>query len=151
MSNPPVGELSKEELEDIRAFVENEDGRYPELADLPAWWDRTDPGAHDTDCPNYLARDIWIYSYVNWAFTKRWAWDGLNRLLVGPSATPRPDPQGTQRLGMHCRFKSVPGDTESALQAEKSAVRAARRPRRSDSASVQDPSRRRMDTRERHR
>lgn len=77
-----VDELSEAELDDIRAFIENEDGSYPKLADLPAWWDATDPDARAPDLPNHLARDVLIWSYSNWAFTKRWAWEGLNRLLV---------------------------------------------------------------------
>ena len=68
--------------EDIRSFVENEDGSYPELADLPARWDSIPPDARDPQLENYLARDVLIWGYVNWAFSKRWAWDGLSRLLV---------------------------------------------------------------------
>lgn len=64
-------DLTAEELDAIRAFVEG-DGSLPELADLPAWWDGTKPSN----------RHRLVVSYHNFAFTKRWAWDGLNRLLV---------------------------------------------------------------------
>ena len=77
-----MADLSEAEVDDIRAFVENEDGSFPELADLPAWWDATAPDARDPNFPSYRARDVLIWSYSNWAFTKRWAWDGLNQLLV---------------------------------------------------------------------
>ena len=68
--------------EKIQAFVMNKDGKCAEVSNLPFWWDATPPDARDPDLPNYLARDVLIWSYQNWAFTKRWAWDGLNRLLV---------------------------------------------------------------------
>ena len=45
-------------------------------------WDSIPPDARDPQCSSYLQRDLLIISYINWAFTKRWAWDGLNRLLV---------------------------------------------------------------------
>ena len=76
----------------IRAFVENEGGSYPELADLLAWWDATGPDARAPDLPNYSARHVLILSYVNFAFTKRWAWDGLNRLLVALEERREPIP-----------------------------------------------------------
>ena len=65
----------------IRAFVDG-DGSYPELADLPAWWDSLSPEARARNLPNYSARHVLVAGYINWAFTKRWAWVGLNRLLV---------------------------------------------------------------------
>ena len=77
-----MGELTAEQLDDIQSFVANEDGGLPELADLPALWDSLAPDARAPDSPNYTARDVLIMSYVNWANQKRWAWDGLNQLLV---------------------------------------------------------------------
>ena len=59
----------------IRAFVENENGSYIELADLPAGWDAIKPDGRDE-------RELLIASYMNYALKHRWAWDGLNRLLV---------------------------------------------------------------------
>ena len=56
--------------ESIRDFVENEDNSFPELDDLPKWWDGI----------NSNLRDGLVASYYNFAFTKRWAWDGLDRL-----------------------------------------------------------------------
>ena len=77
-----MDDLTDGERDDIRAFIENEDGSYPALADLVARWDSLAPDARAPDLPDYLARDVLIWSYSNFAFTKRWAWDGLNRLLV---------------------------------------------------------------------
>ena len=77
-----MGELNDVERDNIRAFIKNEDGSYPALADLVAQWDSLAPDARAPDLPNYLAREVLIFSYSNFAFTKRWAWDGLNQLLV---------------------------------------------------------------------
>ena len=77
-----MDELSEGELDDIRAFIENEDGSYPESADLVARWDSLSPDARAPGRPNYLTRDVLIWSYSNWAFKRRWAWDGLNQLLI---------------------------------------------------------------------
>ena len=46
-----IDDLTSEERDDIRAFVNNEDGSYPTLADLPAWWDATDPDARAPELP----------------------------------------------------------------------------------------------------
>ena len=73
-------ELTIDEKAELRAFIDNEDGSFPELADLPFWWDQT-PDAPDPELPNYSQRQILIASYSNWAFTKHWAWEGLRRLL----------------------------------------------------------------------
>ena len=62
----------------LAAVLAGKDGS-PELADLPAWWDRTPPEARLPD--GRLARDALLSSYSNWAFTKLWAWEGLERLL----------------------------------------------------------------------
>ena len=42
-----MADLNEAEIDDIRAFVENEDGGFPELADLPAWWDALASDARD--------------------------------------------------------------------------------------------------------
>ena len=88
-----MADLTDGERDDIRVFVENEDGGYPEVADLPAWWDATDPDARASYSPRYSARHELIVSYVNWAFTKRWAWDGLHRLLVALEERREPIPE----------------------------------------------------------
>ncbi len=77
-----MDELTEAERDNIRAFVENADDSFPELSDLPAMWDALAPDARSPTFPNYPARDMLIFSYINWSHTKRWAWDGLNRLLV---------------------------------------------------------------------
>ena len=68
-------------MDDLRAFLLNEDGRYPGLADLPYWWDQIPADAISENLPNYSERDILLASYSNWAFTKPWAEEGLRRLL----------------------------------------------------------------------
>ena len=77
-----MDERPEVKLDDIRAFIENEDGSYPESADLVARWDSLSPDARAPDRPNYLTRDVLIWSYSHWAFKRRWAWDGLNQLLI---------------------------------------------------------------------
>ena len=79
-----MDDLTPEEFfyKSIRAFVIDQAGSYPPLEDLPARWDRTPADARDPKAPGYLLRDTLIYGAMNWAHTKRWAWDGLNRLLV---------------------------------------------------------------------
>ena len=67
--------------EKLKAFLNNTDGHYAELADLPFWWDNTPPDARDPELPNYSRRQMLLASYSNWAFTKPWAWEGLRRLL----------------------------------------------------------------------
>ena len=81
--------------DDIRAFIEG-DGAYPELADLPGRWDSLPPDARAPNHPNYSARVILIASYINFAHTKRWAWDGLNRLLVTLQERREPIPDDLQ-------------------------------------------------------
>ena len=77
-----MGELTEANFDDIRAFVENESGSHPALEDLVARWDSISPDARAPDAPSYLARDMLIWTYVGWASTKRWAWLGLNGLLI---------------------------------------------------------------------
>ena len=39
----------------IGTYTENEDGRLPELANLPAGWDAIPPDARGPQCPNHSA------------------------------------------------------------------------------------------------
>ena len=71
-----------DELDDIRAFIENEDGSYPKLEDLVARWDSLSPDARSPDLLHRSKREHLIISYMNFSHTKRWAWDGLNQLLI---------------------------------------------------------------------
>ena len=80
----------------IRAVVNAEDGA-PNLDDLPDVWDRIDPKERDTNLPNYTRRDILLSSYSNWSFSKRWAWDGLQRLLKVLMDRREPIPETLQR------------------------------------------------------
>ncbi len=75
-----MGEPTADELDDIYAFIENEDGSYPELADLPAWWDSIGPHEGDPLMPEVPARNLMLAQYLVYARTKRWARDGLDRL-----------------------------------------------------------------------
>ena len=71
-------EISEELATYIRAFVENKDAKSPELEDLlPAVWDRSGPTVGD---PNGPTRMLALESYSSFSLTKRWAWDGLDRL-----------------------------------------------------------------------
>ena len=65
----------------IRDVVHNESGRFPELADLPAHWDQIPPDEMAPDFQGLTEREVIVACYSNWAFSKRWAWDGLDRLL----------------------------------------------------------------------
>ena len=47
-------------------------GEFPRLADwMIARWHHADP----------MEQELWLASWANWSFTKRWAWDALQRLL----------------------------------------------------------------------
>ena len=78
-------ELTEEERADIRTFVENEDDGYPGLSDLPKLWDAIGP---DTPAKvmdgrafhGVTERELTLLRYLVYARTKRWAWDGLDRL-----------------------------------------------------------------------
>ena len=92
----------------IRAFVENEGVRFPELVDLPFWWraipeDTLDPLLH-----NYTARDMLLASYSNWSFTKRWAWDGMEKLLTVLSERREPIPDTLQHWAYGVALKTRP-------------------------------------------
>ena len=63
---------SRRLLDDIAAYVRNEDGNVSGLADLPTRWDS------ETDD---LRRELLLAAYVHGSRRKRSAWDGLHRLL----------------------------------------------------------------------
>ena len=46
-----MADLSEAEVEGIRAFVENENGRFPKLADLQSWWDAIAPDCAHQNFP----------------------------------------------------------------------------------------------------
>ncbi len=73
--------LTPEGRRSLAEFLNDETGFYPTLADLPYWWDRIPPDAMDSNLPNYTQRTTLLAAYNNWAFTKPWAWEGLQRLL----------------------------------------------------------------------
>lgn len=74
--------LPQDCLDSIRDFVANTDGRYPDLADmLVAFWNHGHPAAPNPRLPNYSLGDLALASYLNYSHTKRWAWDGLDRLF----------------------------------------------------------------------
>ena len=75
-----MGDLTAKELDAIRAFVENGDGAFPDLSDLAAFWDGVGPDERSPLAPMYSVRETVLASYVNFSHTKRWAWDGLDRL-----------------------------------------------------------------------
>ena len=72
----------------IKDMVDDDDGYFPPLADLPAWCDILPAAARDVEDPPPTWRGpipdrrFLIRLYVARSQTKRWAWDGLNRLLV---------------------------------------------------------------------
>lgn len=112
-------------FEGIRAFVDNEDDSFPELADLPAAWDATPPDLRDSNFPDHSARHALILSYINWAFTKRWAWDGLNRLLAALEERREPVPDYlkdwacsvvSRRYTGKLKIPSKPGNPRDAAQ-----------------------------------
>ena len=71
-----MDELTAKDLDDIRAVVENKDGSIPELKDLPGLLDFLSDHQSADD------RDQLVRSYMVFARTKRWAWEGLNELLA---------------------------------------------------------------------
>ena len=66
--------------DDIRAFVENKDGSYPDLAELPTFWDGIGPDERDELFPEIPSRNIVLAQYLAYASSRLWAWDGLSRL-----------------------------------------------------------------------
>ena len=86
-------EFSEDFLADIKAFVMNTDGRQLSLANLPERWDlltkawgRGEIGQfHGAgEWPDGLEGCRWalVSMWIGPANSKRWAWDGLNDLLV---------------------------------------------------------------------
>ena len=75
-----MDDLTVEKLNNIRDFIENTDGSYPDLSDLPAMWDVAELGERYPKYPDYASGTILLASYLNFSHTKRWAWDGLDRL-----------------------------------------------------------------------
>ena len=84
-------------MDKLADFLKNENGQYSELADLPLWWDAIPPDTRDPNHSNYLMRDIMIFSYMNWSFTKPWAWEGLKRLLNTLLERGEPIPEPLQK------------------------------------------------------
>ncbi len=84
-------------MDDLREFLRNEDGTFPGLADLPYWWDQIPADAVDPDLPNYRARDMLVWSYWNWAFSRPWAGEGLRRLLITLRERGEPIPDSLQQ------------------------------------------------------
>ena len=75
-----MDEMTPEEKEKLNTII-NEEGYFPELADLPIWLGAFPPDIRSSKFPAFPMRDILLYSYVNWSHTKPWAWEGLRRLL----------------------------------------------------------------------
>ena len=105
----------------IRTFVENKNGQFAEMANLPFWWDSIDPSERDPEFPNYTRRHILLSSYSNWAFMKRWAWDGMQQLLIVLLEHREPIPEALQ-----CWAYSVAIGTWSRPRKTKNAERNAR-------------------------
>ena len=74
-------ELTLESKRELSDFLNDETGRYPELADLPYRWDRIPEDAMACDLPNYTERTMLLVACNNCTSTKPWAWKGLRRLL----------------------------------------------------------------------
>ena len=80
-----MDELADAERDDIRAFINNEDSSYPDLSDLSAFWDAIGPDSpakvrDGRIFPRVTQRGLMLAQYLVYARTKRWAWDGLDRL-----------------------------------------------------------------------
>ena len=94
-----MDELTEKDREDVRAFIENTDGSYPDLSDLPAFWGAVGPDAPATVrtggiFPGVTQREIMLLRYLVYARVKRWAWDGLDRLhkVLMERGEPIPEP-----------------------------------------------------------
>ena len=79
-----MGSPSEELLADIVAYLKNEDGSVPELADLTARWDSMPAGP---------GRELLVVAYVRASYSKRAAWDGSIRLLQTLLARCEPIPE----------------------------------------------------------
>ena len=77
-----MDELTDQDVEDIRRYVFDNSEGFPELEDLPARWRRLSKIFKPDGHPFVEAqKDALIQYYVDCSKTKRWAWEGLLRLL----------------------------------------------------------------------
>ena len=76
----------------IAAYVRNDDGHHPGLADLPTRW-------YQQPCP--YRRDLLLWYYVRASLGKRAAWDGLHRLLVTLKGRGEAVPEPLQEWACH--------------------------------------------------
>ena len=58
-------ELTSDGKHEMSDFLNDESGRYPELADLPYWWNRTLSNGMARDLPNYTDRTMLLVAYDN--------------------------------------------------------------------------------------
>ena len=100
--------MAKVDHSRICAFVENAGDRFPERTNLPFWWDRVPEDELDQDLPAYTARDMLLASYSNWSFTKRWAWDGMKKLLAVLLERREPIPDTLQYWAYGVALKTRP-------------------------------------------
>lgn len=76
-----------------RAVIVENVGNMPKREDLVRQWDQIPPDAMDQRFSDLRARDVLLYSYWNWAFTKLWAREGLQQLLATLIERREPIPQ----------------------------------------------------------
>jgi len=76
----------------IRFCVEDKAGYFTELANLPDRWNAIPPDERDPQHPTLSGRDMLLGIYVHFAPTRRWAWDGVNRLLAALLEQNKPIP-----------------------------------------------------------
>ena len=77
-----MDKLTDQDVEDIRRYVFDNSEGFPELEDLPARWRRLSKIFKPDGHPFVEAqKDALIQYYVDCSKTKRWAWEGLLRLL----------------------------------------------------------------------
>lgn len=97
----------------ILAYRDNKDAVFPKLADLPTRWHAIPPDERDPDLPHASARDIQLRIYRNFASTKRWAWDGLNRLLADLLEREEPIPQVLADWACHVVVRTWKGELKT--------------------------------------
>ena len=77
-----MGDLTEEDFEDIRRFVFDNSESFPELEDLPYRWRRhAKIFKPEGSLLSETMKHELIQYYVDCSRTKRWAWEGLLRLL----------------------------------------------------------------------
>jgi len=112
----------------IRACVEDKAGYFAELADLPARWNALSPDACDPQHPTLSERDMLLGIYMHFAPTRRWAWDGVNRLLAALLEQNKPIPPALaywaclvtmRRWKGELKTPRKPGKSPSASQDER--------------------------------